>query len=109
MGIHKIRLIKDKGKQQMELRKWIATMEFFLFGDGVAGAVVANEGNGLSINKIVSVTNFRENDYLAGYARLAILNEPFKFGFYSYLDREIPKLGVEYTSLAIKKLLGKKS
>jgi hypothetical protein len=55
----------------------------------------------------VSVTNLKEKDYLAGYARITTLNEPFKFGFYSHLDKEIPKLGVEYTSLAINKLLGK--
>lgn len=107
MEIRKINSIKSKSKRQMELRKWIATMEFFLFGDGVAGVVVSREGNGLSVNKVVSVTNFRRKDYLAGYARIAVLNEPFKFGFYSHLGKEIPKLGVEYTSLALKKLLGK--
>ncbi|MCK4424140.1 hypothetical protein KAU93_00525 [Candidatus Bathyarchaeota archaeon] len=107
MGIREIRLIKDESRRQMELRKWIATVEFFLFGDGVAGCIVAREGDGLSINKVVDVTNFGENDYLAGYARIAALNEPFKFGFYSHLDNKLPKLGVEYTALAVKKLLGK--
>jgi len=106
-GIREIRLIKDKSKQKIELRKWIATMEYFLFGDGVASCVLAREGDGLSVNKVVSVTNFRKDDIMAGYARIAALNEPFKFGFYSHLDRKLPKLGVEYTSLAIKKLLGK--
>jgi len=109
MEISQINLIKDKAKRQMELRKWIAAMEFFLFGDGVASAIVARKGNGLSVNKIVEVTNLRKKHYLAGYARLAALNEPFKFGFYSHLDKEIPKLGVKYTSLALKKLLGKKA
>jgi len=107
MGIRQIKSIKDKHKQKMELRKWIATMEFFLFGDGVASCVISKEGDGLSVNKIVNVTNFRETDYLAGYARITALNEPFKFGFYSHLGKEIPKLGVEYTALALKKLLGK--
>jgi len=109
MGIHQIKLIKDKRKQKMELRRWIATMEFFLFGDGVASCVIAKEGDGLSVKKVVNVTNFRENDYLVGYARIAALNEPFKFGFYSHLGKEIPKLGVEYTALALKRLLGKKA
>ncbi|MDH5266692.1 MAG: hypothetical protein OEW62_03320 [Candidatus Bathyarchaeota archaeon] len=107
MGIREIRLIKNKSKQKMELRKWIATMEYFLFGDGVASCVMAREGDGLSVNKIVSVTNFRKNDIMAGYARIVALNEPFKFGFYSHLDKKLPRLGVEYTSLAIEKLLGK--
>ncbi len=107
VGIREIRSLKNKSKQKMELRRWIATMEFFLFGDGVASCVVSKEGDGLSVNKVVNVTNFRENDYLVGYARIAALNEPFKFGFYSHLGKEIPKLGVEYTALALKKLLGK--
>jgi len=107
MEIREIRSLKNKSKQKMELRKWIATMEFFLFGDGVASCVIAKEGDGLSVKKVVNVTNFRENDYLVGYARIAALNEPFRFGFYSHLGKEIPKLGVEYTALALKKLLGK--
>jgi predicted naringenin-chalcone synthase len=107
MEISQIDLIKDKDKRRMELRKWIAILEFFLFGDGVASVIVAKNGDGLSVNKIVEVTNLKRKDYLAGYARLTALNEPFKFGFYSHLDREIPKLGVKYSSVAVKKLLGK--
>jgi predicted naringenin-chalcone synthase len=107
IGIRRIRLIKNERKQKMELRKWIATMEYFLFGDGVASCLIAREGDGLSVNKVIDVTNFRKNDYLAGYARIASLNEPFKFGFYSHLDKKLPKLGVKYTALAVKKLLGK--
>jgi len=107
MEISKIKMIKDKDKRRMELRKWIATMEFFLFGDGVASLIVARNGNGPSINKIVEVTNIGKKDYLAGYGRLTAVNEPFKFGFYSHLDKEIPKLGVKYTSHVLKKLLGK--
>jgi len=107
MEISQIDLIKDKDKRRMELRKWIAVMEFFLFGDGAASVIVAKNGDGLSVNKIVEVTNLKRKDYLAGYARLTALNEPFKFGFYSHLDKKIPKLGVKYSSVAVKKLLGK--
>lgn len=107
MEINKIKLIRNRDKRQMELRRWIATMEFFLFGDGVASLIVAKNGNGLCVNKIVEVTNPRKKDYLAGYTRLVALNEPFKFGFYSYLDKEIPKLGVQYISLILKRLFGK--
>ena len=107
MEISQINQMKNKLKRQMELRKWIATMEFFLFGDGAAACIVAKEGEGLSVEKIVEVTNLGKKDYLAGYARLAALNEPFKFGFYSHLGKEIPELGAKYTALALKKLLGK--
>ncbi|MEM3697157.1 MAG: hypothetical protein QXQ94_06625, partial [Candidatus Bathyarchaeia archaeon] len=107
MEISQIRQIKDKAKQQMELQKWIAVMEYFLFGDGVAAAVVANGDEGLAFKKSVEVTNYGKRDYFAGYARISALNEPFKFGFYSHLDKEIPQLGVKYTGLALKKLLGK--
>ena len=107
MEISEVNMIKDKEKRQMELRKWIATMEFFLFGDAVASLVVAKNGDGPSVSKMVEVTNVGKKDYLAGYGRLSTLNEPFKFGFYSYLDKEIPELGVKYTSLVLKKLLEK--
>lgn len=105
--ISRISRIKDRDRRQMELRKWIATMEYFLFGDGVAAAIVANDGEGLAVKKIVEVTNVGIKDYLAGYARLAVLPETFKFGFHSHLSKEIPKLGVKYTGLALKRLLGK--
>jgi predicted naringenin-chalcone synthase len=106
MEIRRINSMGNENIRRLELRKWIATMEFFLFGDGVASVIVANEGNGLSVDKIVEVTNLRKKDYLAGYTRLTALNEPFKFGFYSHLDKEIPNLGVEYISVALEKLLG---
>jgi predicted naringenin-chalcone synthase len=105
--INRINEINDEGMQQAELRKWIATMEYFLFGDGAAAVIVANEPEGLAVKKTVEVTNVGEEDYLAGYARLASLPEPFTFGFHSHLDKEIPRLGVKYTTLALRKLLGK--
>jgi predicted naringenin-chalcone synthase len=107
MEISQINAMKNKAKRQIELRKWIATMEFFLFGDGVAAAIVTNGEEGLTVKKIVEVTNLKKNDYMAGYARLSAVNEPFKFGFHSYLDKKIPELGVRYTTLALKRLLGK--
>lgn len=106
MEIGKIGAVKDEAKREAELRKWVAAMQFFLFGDGVAAAVVAKEGKGLAVKKIVEVTNQGTRDYLAGYARLAALNEPFKFGFYSHLDKEIPRLGAEYTGLVLRELFG---
>jgi len=109
MEISQINQIRSKTEKQMELRKWIATMEFFLFGDGVATTILTNEEEGLTVEKIVDVTNLRKKDYLAGYARLSALDEPFKIGFHSYLDKKIPELGVKYTALALKRLLGKKA
>jgi predicted naringenin-chalcone synthase len=105
--IGRINEIKDNDKKQIELKKWIATMEYFLFGDGAAAAITANEGEGLVVRKTVEVTNVAEGDYLAGYARLADVQEPFKFGFHSHLDKEIPRLGVKYTGIALNRLLGK--
>ncbi len=107
MGIHQIRLIPSKTKRQMELRKWIATMEFFLFGDGVASCIVTKDGDGLSVDRVVDVTNLRKNDYMTGYARITALDEPFKLGIYSHLDGKLPKLGVKYTAKALERLLGK--
>jgi len=107
MEISQIIQIKEEAKRQMELRKWVAIMEFFLFGDGVAAAIVGKKGKGLSVEKIVEVTNLRKKDVLAGYARLTALNEPFRFGFYSHLGRQIPELGTKYATAALERLLGK--
>lgn len=107
MEIGKINEIADRAKRELELRKWVATMQYFLFGDGVAAAIVAKGGKGIRIKKTVEVTNLEEKDYLAGFARLTCLGEPFKFGFCSHLDKEIPRLGVKYTGLALERLFEK--
>jgi alkylresorcinol/alkylpyrone synthase len=107
MEIGEIRQIRDEMKRELELRKWVATMQFFLFGDGAASAIVARGGHGLSLEGLAEVTNVGKKDYMAGYARLAALDEPFRFGFHSYLDKEIPKLGAKYTSMVLEQLLGK--
>jgi predicted naringenin-chalcone synthase len=109
MEIGEISSISDRARRELELGKWVATMQFFLFGDGVAAAIVTSENRGVTIGNIAEVTNIGRKDYLAGCSRLSALNEPFKFGFHSYLDREIPNLGVKYTGLALEKLLGEKA
>jgi predicted naringenin-chalcone synthase len=106
MEISKINAVEDEAKRRFELRKWMAVMEFFLFGDGAAACVVANEGRGLEVEKSVEVTNVEEGDYLAGYARLATSEEPFMFGFHSHLDKRIPELGVKYSGLVLRRLFG---
>ena len=108
MEISQIGQIKDETRRRMELQRWMATMEFFLFGDGVATCIVANDGEeGVAVEKIVEVTNVEKKDYLVGCSRLTASNQPFKFGFYSHLDKKIPELGVKYTRLALERLLDK--
>ena len=109
MEISKITALADKAKRELELRRWVATMQFFLFGDGVATAIATSDNKGLIVGNIAEVTNIGESDYLAGCSRLSALNESFKFGFYSHLDREIPNLGTKYTALALERLLGDKA
>ena len=106
LEMRRINEIQDSSKRQMEIRKWIAAMEYFLFGDAVVAAVVANQGAGITVKKTAEVTNVKETDCFAGYSRLSSLPKPFNFGFHSYLDKEIPNLGAEYSSLALTKLLG---
>lgn len=106
MEIGRIGSISDRTKRYLELRKWVATMQFFLFGDGASAAIATKNEGGLTVKRTAEITNIEEKDYLAGYARLSALDEPFRFGFHSYLDKEIPKLGVKYTGLVLRKLLG---
>ncbi|MCW4052944.1 MAG: hypothetical protein NWE78_07040 [Candidatus Bathyarchaeota archaeon] len=107
MEIDKIKSINHEYKRLTELRKWIAAMEFFLFGDGVTSLMVGKEGPGLAVTAIAQVTNLRRKDYLAGYTRLATSQEPFKFSLYSHLDKRIPKLGVEYISKVLNRMYGR--
>lgn len=104
-GIHEIGALEDDKLKSRELRKWIALIEFFLFGDGSACAIVSDRGEGPQIRGIVSITNMKKTDYLAGYAQLVPLFGPFRFGFYSHLDKDLPELGVEYTSKILERLL----
>jgi predicted naringenin-chalcone synthase len=107
MEISEIGSVKSKAKREFELRKWVATMQFFLFGDGAAAAIIRKQDRGLSVEGIAEATNVGEGDHLAGYSRLTAVGEPFRFGFYSQLSKQIPELGVKYTGLALKKLFGK--
>jgi predicted naringenin-chalcone synthase len=108
LEIKEINAVGDAKKRQAELKKWVATMQYFLFADGAAAAIITNQDEGLTVTKTVEVTNIRQKDYLAGFTRFTASNEPFKFDFHTHLDREIPKLGVEYTHLALKRLLSAK-
>lgn len=108
-GISEIRAIENDDLKRKELRKWIAIIEFFLFGDGSACIVLANDGGGPELAEITSVTNLRQSDYFAGFAKLTCLEGPFKFGFYSNLEKNIPTLGMKYTGIALEKLSHGKS
>lgn len=104
MEMSRINRITDDEKRNSELRKWVATMQFFLFADGVASAVVTSRNGDVTVQNMVEVTNVGEKDYLAGFSRLSVLDVPFRFGFVSQLAKEIPKLGVKYTGLVLDKL-----
>ncbi len=108
MGIKEIQALGIEKRKRKELRKWIAALEFFLFGDGAASIIVAKDGQGPRIADIFHATNLRKTDYLAGYTRLTVLNQPFSFGFSSHLDKNIRKLGLEYTSVVLERLFGER-
>jgi predicted naringenin-chalcone synthase len=103
-AIGEIRALKNGKARPQELRKWIALIEFFLFGDGAACAIMSNQAGGPQFSEIVNLTNVGSKDYLAGYAKLTGLTMPFKFDFYSNLSKNLPELGVEYTKLVLDKL-----
>jgi len=103
--IHKIGALKDESVKSRELRKWIALIEFFLFGDGSACAIVSDQGDGPQVKDVVTITNLKRTDYLAGYAKLMPLSGPFKFEFYSHLSKDLPELGAKYTSVVLERLL----
>jgi len=103
-GMEAIKSIKDDDLRAREIRTWVAIIEFFLFGDGAACIIASNEDKGPEISRITTITNLRKTDYLAGYAKLVSSLEPFMFEFESGLSKDIPDLGLEYTSAVLKKL-----
>ena len=106
MKMSKIKNVKNAERRRREMRKWIATIEFFLFGDGVASLIVAREGKGFALEGMAEVVNLEEKDHLAGYTQLSTLAEPFTFGFWPHLGREIPTLGLKYVQVVLQRLLG---
>jgi len=104
-GMGEIKAIKDESVRLKEIRKWVAVIEFFLFGDGAACIIASNSGCGPEIVRTTSVTNIRREDFLAGFARLVPSSDvAFLFEFESGLSKDIPDLGLEYTSVVLKKL-----
>jgi len=107
-GMEEIKTIKNGEQKSWELRKWVALIEFFLFGDGAACIIASNSVQGPEISRIATINNLKKKDYLAGYAKLVPSNEPFLFEFESGLSKDVPNLGLEYTSVVLKKLFSQK-
>jgi predicted naringenin-chalcone synthase len=103
-GMEEIKAIENDELKLQALRKWVAVIEFFLFGDGAACIIASNDKQGPEITRIATITNLRKTDYLAGYAKLMPSMEPFMFEFESGLSKDIPELGLKYTSTVLKKL-----
>jgi len=59
-GMEEIKAIKEEALRAKELRKWVALIEFFLFGDGVACIIASNEEHGLEVSRIATVTNLKK-------------------------------------------------
>jgi predicted naringenin-chalcone synthase len=103
-AIRDIKAMQNDELKLQELRKWVAVVEFFLFGDGAACIIASNKKQGPEIAHVASITNLRKADYFVGYAKLMPSLLPFMFEFQSGLSKNIPELGLEYTSTVLKKL-----
>jgi len=103
-GMEEIKAIKDAEAKRMALRKWVALIEFFLFGDGAACIIASNNKDCLEVKRWTTVTNLSKSDFYAGYTKLLSSDVAFMFEFESGLSKDIPELGLEYTSTVLKKL-----
>jgi len=103
-GMDEIKIISNYDLRARELRKWVAVIEFFLFGDGAACAIASNNEDGPEVRHVASVTNLKQADFAAGFARLLSSDVAFLFEFESGLSKDIPNLGLEYTSVVLKRL-----
>jgi len=107
VGPQEIRRVGSPEDRSHELKKWVAAMEFFLFGDGAAGIVVDGDGQGPEILGAVHVTNVEPRDYSAGYLRLTFDDHKSCLQILPYLDKRLPDLGLSYTATALERLLGR--
>lgn len=107
-GMEEIKAIQNNELKKEALRKWVAVIEFFLFGDGAVCIIASNKKQGPEISRITTIANLRKTDYLAGYAKIMPSYKPFMFEFESGLSKDIPNLGLEYTSSVLNKLFEQK-
>lgn len=109
-----VRNPKEIGKEQYDrekqVKKWVATMFSFLFGDGVVAFVlrrVQNGSNMIKIGKFTHAVNFEKNDYRKACVQL---NGQYSNHLYEYeltAGHNVIDLALEYSKKVMMKSLEK--
>lgn len=98
--------------REEQIRKWVATMFSFLFGDGVAAFVLTKEDLGhkaIKIGKIVHGINFEDSDYRKACVRIVgSKTNPF-YEYELTAASDILKKSLEYSKKVLMKFFGKEN
>ncbi|MEM2925117.1 MAG: 3-oxoacyl-[acyl-carrier-protein] synthase III C-terminal domain-containing protein [Methanocellales archaeon] len=99
-GPMEIKNISSEERRKIEFNKWRHLTEFFLFGDGAIAILAGGEECvfDLKILKTASLINLAVDDFEIAYLEL---NEG---NFYSYIDRRLRALIIEYMKKIVEQL-----
>ena len=105
IGPREIRHIRDEERRSAELRKWIAVIQSFLFGDGAAALLVENVAEGPEVAVTAHITNLGD-DHSAGFIRLESTGTGLAFKLGSQMEPRLLDLGLQYTRRLTNALFG---
>lgn len=98
--------VRDEKRRKLEFDRWRHLTEFFLFGDGVIAILIGGENadsdsDEIKILKTANLKNLVVSDYEIAYLELHEKSEPT---FYSYIDRKLRALIIEYMEKVLEQL-----
>jgi len=93
---------RSRAWKERELQKWIATVQAFLFGDGVSALLLADGPGPIEVERIGHVTNLDPDDWKGGYIGLSGSD---RLELVSSMSKEIDVMGERYVHSVIERVL----
>lgn len=93
---------RSSGWKERELQKWIATVQAFLFGDGVSAMLLASTSGPMEVGEIGHITNLEPNDWKAGYIAPSQFDG---FELVSSMNKHIDEMGLRYAQSVLEEIL----
>jgi len=101
---------KSQYDREKQLKKWVATMFSFLFGDGAVALIVSKKprnNNSVKIGQITHGINFDKNDFRKACVKLSNQQENHLYEYELTAAPRVIDLALEYSKKVLMKSLGK--
>lgn len=101
---------QDDPNRAKLIKKWVATMFSFLFGDGVCSFLLTRDKsseNGIKIGKITHAVNFDPEDYKKASVKLVNYGDNHKYEFELRAESDILPRSLNYSKKVFMKFLDK--